>query len=125
MLLRSQVNRLSEIVCHDDALLLEEGHHCTHCQSLTDEEVSDACLLRGLPVNMDDHTADVRRQFLTDHLNMIADVKRSMDGPMDHDFRLFTMYLAPLRYHLMKTTKSTSSSTSSLSDPPNKQALAS
>jgi hypothetical protein len=100
IILRSQVNRLSEIVCHDDALLLEEGHHCNHCEFLTDEEVTDACLIRGLPVDMDD-SANIRRQCLTDHLNMIAEVKLSMNGPMDSGFRLFTIHLAPLRHHMM------------------------
>lgn len=99
MWLRRQVNRISEVVCHDDALLLEEGHHCNHCASLTDEEVTDACLLRGLPVEMDD-PIEVRRECLTNHLKMIAQVKWSMDGPMDRSFQLFTMHLAPLRYHL-------------------------
>ena len=96
-----QVERISEIVCHDDALLLEEGHDVVQCQSLTDQEVSDACLMRGLPVRLQD-SPDARRECLTNHLNMIAHVKRNMHGPFDQTdgFRLLTLHLNPLRYHL-------------------------
>lgn len=98
-LLARQVERISGIVCHDDALLLEEGHDLNGCESLTDQEVTDACLVRALPVSRD-HSAEVRRECLTNHLRIIAKVKRNMAGPVTDGFRLFTMHLAPLRYHL-------------------------
>jgi hypothetical protein len=96
-----QVERISEIVCHDDALLLEEGHDLARCETLTDQEVADACLMRGLPVTLQDSSA-ARRECLTNHLNMIANVKRHMHGPFDQTdgFRLLTLHLNPLRYHL-------------------------
>lgn len=96
-----QVERVSQIVCHDDALLLEEGHDLNQCASLTDQEVADACLMRALPVSLQ-HTADQRREMLTNHLTMIANVKRSMHGPFDETdgFRLLTLHLHPLRSYL-------------------------
>jgi hypothetical protein len=98
-LLYRQVERLTEIVCHDDALLLEERHDGNNCELLTDQEVTDACLIRGLPVSMKDPVS-VRRECLTNHLKMIARVKENMCEPMNDGFKLFTMHLAPLRYHL-------------------------
>lgn len=96
-----QVERISGIVCHDDALLLEEGHDLNNCETLTDQEVADACLLRGLPVSLRD-SARQRRDFLTNHLRMIANVKRHMHGPFDETdgFRLLTLHLNPLRYYV-------------------------
>jgi hypothetical protein len=98
-LLHRQVDRIGKIVTHDDALLLEEGHDLNGCTSLTDQEVTDACLLRALPVQ-NDHSPSMRRECLTNHLKMVANVKRHMHGPITDGFRLFTLHLAPLRYHL-------------------------
>jgi len=106
VLLRRQVERISEIVCHDDALLLEEGHDMNNCQLLTCQEVNDACLMRGLRVSI--HDSDlVRRECLTNHLKMIAAVKRKMRAPINDGFKLFTVHLAPLRYHLKVINKAT------------------
>ncbi|KAG7347786.1 LETM1-like protein [Nitzschia inconspicua] len=101
-----QVERISAIVCHDDALLLEEGHDLNMCESLTDQEVADACLMRALPVSLQ-HTSQQRREMLTNHLQMIANVKRHMHGPFDETdgFRLLTLHLSPLRYYLKEQTK--------------------
>jgi hypothetical protein len=108
--LKSQIDRISRIICHDDALLLEEGHDLAinqqhSCASrLTDTEVMDACLMRGLPVT--NNSVEERRECLTNHLKMIASVKQRIQGPITEGFRLFTLHLAPLRYHLKMTTKS-------------------
>jgi hypothetical protein len=102
--LKSQIDRISKIVCHDDALLLEERHDMNNCQSLTDNEVMDACLMRGLPVT--NHSAEERRECLTNHLKIVVSVKRRIDGPITEGFRLFTLHLAPLRYHLKMTKDS-------------------
>lgn len=101
-----QVERISNILCHDDALLLEEGHDLNMCESLTDQEVADACLMRSLPVSLQ-HTPEQRREMLTNHLQMIANVKRHMSGPFDETdgFRLLTLHLNPLRYYLKENTK--------------------
>jgi hypothetical protein len=101
-----QVEGISDIVCHDDALLLEEGHDLNMCENLTDQEVADACLMRALPVSLQ-HTSQQRREMLTNHLQMIANVKRHMHGPFDETdgFRLLTLHLSPLRYYLKQQLK--------------------
>jgi hypothetical protein len=104
MWLRRQIDRISRIVCHDDALLLEEGHALNHCESLTYIEIMDACLMRGLPVT--NNTVEERRECLTNHLKMVASVKRRIKGPITEGFRLFTLHLAPLRYHIKMTKNS-------------------
>jgi hypothetical protein len=98
MMLRRQIQRISAIVCHDDALLLEEGHDLNGCESLTDQEIDDACLMRGLPVLMDDRME--MRRLLTNHLKMISNVKRHMNEAIHEGFQMFTIQLNPLRYHL-------------------------
>jgi len=105
--LRDQIDRIARYICHDDAMLLEEGHHLNGCSSLTDLEVMDACLKRGLPVVNNDNSSSSPflndcRKCLTNHLQMIAAVREGEreDSLSGDGFRLFTLHLAPLRHHL-------------------------
>ena len=108
-----QIDSIGRSIVQDDSLLLEERHDITRCQTLTDIEVLDACLIRGLPIM--NHSTNERRQCLTNHLKLIASVKQRLlirqQQQQQHDrnifqtdgFRLFTLHLNPLRYHLKKT----------------------
>jgi hypothetical protein len=99
--LQSQVDRIARVICKDDAMLIEEGHHLNECSTLTDTELLDACSMRGLPI----HTAD-RRRHLTNHLTMVAAVREDPLAKTDTDgFRLFTVHLTPLRHSLKRHTK--------------------
>ncbi|CAB9502000.1 LETM1 domain containing 1 [Seminavis robusta] len=103
--LQSQVDRISRVVCKDDDMLIEEGHHLNGCSSLTDQEATDACLMRGLPVGQN-ATTEERRQCLTNHLRMIAEVRREPATKVESDsFRLFTVHLAPIRNSLKSAKK--------------------
>jgi LETM1-like protein len=97
--LQSQVDRIARVICKDDAMLIEEGHHLNECSALTEAELLDACSMRGLPIR----TADRRRQYLTNHLTMVAAVRKDPLAKPDTDgFRLFTVHLTPLRHSLKK-----------------------
>ena len=101
------VNERCKVVYRDDGMLLEEGYHLSGCSSLTDVELRNACLMRGLPVSPDTSIAE-RRRCLTNHLNMISQVKQrlAIDDRwtiQDEDgFALFTVHLAPIRHSMLK-----------------------
>lgn len=95
--LRYQIHRVATAVVEDDTLLLLEDHDENGCADLTEIEVMDACLMRGLPVGI---STDKMRVCLTNHLKMIASVKERLpSGSMTEGFGLFTMHLAVLRYY--------------------------
>jgi hypothetical protein len=79
---------------------LEEDHALNGCHSLTDIEVMEACLLRGLPITND--PIEDQREYLTNHLKMVEHVKKQVGDEITEGFKLFTLHLAPLRYHLKR-----------------------
>jgi hypothetical protein len=76
--LRGRVRRAARAVAEDDALLIEEGAHADHCRDLTDREVADACLLRGLPLVTATRSGEAAaaaaemRAALSNHLAAVA-----------------------------------------------------
>lgn len=48
--LRQKLQTLAEDIIMDDAALIEEGQLDSQCGNMTEEEVLDACWLRGLPI---------------------------------------------------------------------------
>lgn len=145
--LRRLVRNLAVAVTEDDSALqlmllqgdyrLDEPAASMRCEdyrcvvaTLTDLEVMDACLMRGLPVADDDVTIQDMRECLINHLNMIASFKSEMIGsnqslaqqqpPQERNemssnrcsskegtlsmngeaFGLFTLHLAIIRDHL-------------------------
>lgn len=98
--LRGQLERTCKFICEDDAMLIEESHHANGCSSLTDLEVTEACLMRGLPITRR-ASSESRRLSLTNHLKMIDTVRRDPETKVDSDgFRLFTLHLAPIQLYL-------------------------
>jgi hypothetical protein len=64
---------MARVVAEDDALLIEEGAHANHCRHLTDREVADACLLRGLPPSSTSSNDESEmRVVLSNHLATMA-----------------------------------------------------
>jgi hypothetical protein len=97
--LRSEVSRIANLVGTDDKLLLEEAYDSNGCESLTDQEVVDACLMRGLPVTV---SYAEMRQCLTNHLTMIRALRESLPTPhaTPESLKLLTLHLSALRYYL-------------------------
>lgn len=72
---------LAEDIIADDAALIEEGQIDTQCSGMREDEVLDACWLRGLPVgrfvggvqerNSKDDEVYMMRKELTNHLQMM------------------------------------------------------
>jgi hypothetical protein len=97
--LRGEVRRIANLVATDDKLLLEEAYDSNGCESMTDQEVLDACLMRGLPVTV---SYAEMRLCLTNHLTMIKVLRESL--PKQHatpeGLKLLTLHLSALRYYL-------------------------
>jgi LETM1-like protein len=109
--LQYRVRRTARAIAVDDALLIEEGAHVNHCQNLSDLEVMDACLLRGLPLSKD---AFEMRQCLSNHVAMVAlvhldasrQVSEQRGGGSKHRyteaFGLLSLHLSILRASVCK-----------------------
>ena len=95
-----EVRRISSLIATDDYLLLEEAYESNGCESMTDQETLDACLMRGLPVTV---SYAEMRLCLTNHLTMIKALRESL--PNHHTtppegLKLLTLHLSALRYYL-------------------------
>jgi hypothetical protein len=96
--LESRLTHLAEDIIADDATLLEEGHLEAGCVGMTEEEVLDACLTRGLPVgrfarNMSGEAIgeiQCMRTLLTNHLNMTRGVMMYRDKCSMEERQLLT-----------------------------------
>lgn len=62
------IRRKMDVIMVDDVLLLRDGYHQTGCTTLTDVELVDACLTRGLPVSS---SRQALQQCLTNYLLLI------------------------------------------------------
>lgn len=81
-IMKSVIRKVGSNIVHDDASLLKDlgdiSHHLDFCSlsHLTDEEVLDACALRGLPIDTDKiSTTTQMRKCLFNHLRQMAEVK--------------------------------------------------
>jgi len=104
--LRQEIHRIGTNIAIDDKLLLEEAYDLYGCESLTDQEVMDACLMRGLPVTV---SYDEMRVCLTNHLGMIRTLKErvlSEESKPSEAMKLLTMHLSSVRYYLQKESDS-------------------
>jgi hypothetical protein len=93
--LQRQLKDIANSTFLDDIMLLEEGYDQSGCQSLTDMEVADACLVRGLPVCI---AVDEMRECLTHHLQMIKEWTVSRPRTTNKEAtELFLLHIAPIR----------------------------
>jgi len=145
--LKRWIRLTATIIALDDALIIEEialqrernGEGYKYCDEdlknwssyLTNKEVVDACLLRGLPCDSSKVTYSEMRDCLANHLSMISNVHRSIGSHWEWERKLntkkneekdyetdvlnveewyseivalemFTLYLPIIRFHLMK-----------------------
>lgn len=110
--LRQEIRRMGTNITNDDTLLLEEAYDSNECESMTDEEVMDACLVRGLPVTV---SCEEMRVCLTNHLTMIRTLKERIPSEKRKDsqsLKLLTMHLSSIRYYLRKEAQAVSDSNS-------------
>eukprot|EP00580_Thalassiosira_gravida_P013723 CAMPEP_0201681010 /NCGR_PEP_ID=MMETSP0494-20130426/50892_1 /ASSEMBLY_ACC=CAM_ASM_000839 /TAXON_ID=420259 /ORGANISM="Thalassiosira gravida, Strain GMp14c1" /LENGTH=516 /DNA_ID=CAMNT_0048164741 /DNA_START=401 /DNA_END=1952 /DNA_ORIENTATION=+ len=108
--LQRKLTTLAENIVMDDAALIEEGQLECHCCRMTEEEVLDACWLRGLPLGrfvtvggtttaaddrgggggtggnrgngVDDSQITIMRNVLTNHLQMMKAVMTMKDSSL-------------------------------------------
>eukprot|EP00985_Skeletonema_marinoi_P006974 scaffold3046_cov102-Skeletonema_marinoi.AAC.2 len=87
--LQSKLTTLAEDIIMDDAALIEERQLDIKCGGMTEEEILDACWMRGLPVGrfatrtiskVDEGGENVQtmRSILTNHLQMMQYAHRSV-----------------------------------------------
>jgi hypothetical protein len=98
--LKHEIRRIGTDIALDDALLLEEAYDSNGCESMTDEEVLDASLMRSLPVTV---PLEEMRVCLTNHLSMIRTLKGRVPSEQhkpSQGLKLLTMHLSSIRYYL-------------------------
>jgi len=87
-------------ITKDDDLLIDEGYDIKYCHDMTDDEVLEACLIRGMPIT----TVAVMREQLTIYLTMMRRLREELPsvvtGSKSEPFRLFTLHVTALRCHL-------------------------
>jgi hypothetical protein len=103
-LIKHKVTQVARDIYIDDALLLQEGHEVVSCSSLTDDEVMDASLLRGLPI-ADIGECDEMRTYLTNHLKIVAPlhVQRALPTSPEQIHlgkAYFTLFIPAIRHSL-------------------------
>ncbi len=84
--LHMRLNTLAEDIIVDDAALIEEGQLENGCKDMTDDEILDACWVRGLPVGR------FARARTSDRYRAICDEKLSQ-GDMDAMREIFSNHL--------------------------------
>ena len=117
--LQQKLTTLAEDIIMDDSALIEEGQLESKCIGMTEEEILDACWLRGLPVgrfvtmnnNVQCSThgregeVEMMRTALTHHLQMIEDITKH--SPLreivrDSTLHLLVLHLPAIRYSMSK-----------------------
>ena len=96
-----EIKKLGFDLWRDDRLCLEENYHLDKCRGMTDDEVREACLLRGLPVLF---SYDEMRDCLTNHLLMMDGLlkKRGHNVPKQH-LQIFALHVPAIRKFFKKT----------------------
>lgn len=114
-ILKSIVRKVGSNIVHDDASLLRElgdmvHHHDSSALSrLTDDEIFEACLLRGLPIDLDNISTFQMRKCLFNHLLQMRSVKFILsqqelnveDNKTKHEIRWPSNYKEPVHDFLI------------------------
>jgi len=123
--LHMRLNTLAEDIIVDDAALLEEGQLENGCNDMTDDEILDACWVRGLPIgrftrarkidrnrdvgdgNLSQAEIGVMREIFSNHLKMAKlvmsdddnapDLRPRGDLVRDPALRLLVLHLPAIR----------------------------
>jgi len=123
--LQYKLKILAEDMIMDDAALIEEGQIDIKCTGMTEEEVLDACWMRGLPVGRfatctgdsgtEEDEVKMMRVSLTNHLQMMKYAHSSLgnDEAMhsrgalvrDKTLQLLILHLPAIRHELMMRQK--------------------
>ena len=99
--LRADILWNADEVCRDDDLLLQEGYDILACNSMTNDEVVEACWLRGLPICINTNgigNYTTMREQLTMHLMMMKELRKGIGTNHQH-LPLLTLHVTALRYH--------------------------
>jgi len=119
--LQSKLITLAEDIIIDDVALIEEGQLDNACIEMTEEEVLDACWLRGLPVggfasldsssissstngSREDEVYQMRK-ILTNHLLMmkhVMDKRLKRELVRDSTLQLLVVHLTAIRYTMRR-----------------------
>lgn len=104
--IRRKLLAIAEEIVRDDILLVEEMQDKHGCVSLSDDEIFEACLLRGLPCTFN-VPPEEKRKCLTNYLSMVSQVHhligtRGSDRTLEIGLKLFILHLPAIRFHLMQ-----------------------
>ncbi len=110
MWIRYRLSEIAKDIVLDDADLLSDKLHLDGCQSLTDDEVLNACALRGLPCKLD-VPQHVMRKCLANHLTMVESLFQTVGKTAlikNPEGTTFFSHLPAIRYQLMRSEASSS-----------------
>ena len=95
--LETRLTAMAEDIIIDDATLIQEGFFANECSNLSEDELTSACLARGLPVgrfardgSSNEEEADSMRRLLTNHLKMIQYAMMVRETLSVHGHKLLT-----------------------------------
>jgi hypothetical protein len=104
--IRMQFKSLVNDIVQDDMVLLKEKQHINQCSFLTNKEVLEACLLRGLPCGLDVNFEEMRA-CLANHLVMMKQILEShgRKGIESDKAALFILQFPAIRYAMKEYNK--------------------
>ncbi len=99
ILIRYRLSSLAQEIIQDDIVLIEEKQDLQNCNSLTPNELLDACFIRSLPCGLDQDVDDMR-QSLSGHLKMMKQVLDEVgpSGLQCSQGSQFVLHLHAIRY---------------------------
>ena len=94
-LLRNEIGRVARQVYTDDTLLLEESYHTYGCEGMTDDELLEACLLRGIPIASPNNYPQLQKA-MTQHLRVMEELRTKHQDDQEK-ISLFALHLPALQ----------------------------
>ena len=98
LFIRYSLRSIATDIILDDSNLILENHKSINCESLTDDEVLDACSLRGLPCGSD-LSFDEMRKLLTNYLVIMEPIHTLIgkDRLLENNGIMFVLHLQAIR----------------------------
>jgi hypothetical protein len=97
--IRYRLNSIAKDIILDDSNLIIENHTKFNCESLTDDEVLDACSLRGLSCDLN-QSFDSMRTVLSNYLTMMEPIHKVVGKDTllgNNDGVMFVLHLQAIR----------------------------
>jgi hypothetical protein len=93
--IRRSVQKIANRIGLDDRNCIDENYHLDMCHGMTDDEVREACRLRGLPVHI---SYEEMRECMTNHLILVDNLRQKRGKETSEEkMNLFLLHLPAIR----------------------------